>query len=150
MKIRPAAVLDVKTEPATGVTRTTALLNGSLDPDGIETTYWFEYGIDTNYRQRTAETSAGSGSGSVSADPTEIANLQPGRRYHFRLAAEQLDGDDHGPGPDVRRSVPPHDLGGASVGCGRNGGNAAVPASTPWASRRPTGSNTGRRRATAR
>ena len=97
VKIRPAAVLDVKTEPATGVTRTTALLNGSLDPDGIETTYWFEYGIDTNYRQRTAETSAGSGSGSVSADPAEIANLQPGRRYHFRLAANNSMGTTMGP-----------------------------------------------------
>ena len=34
VKIRPAAVLDVNTEPATNVTRTTAVLNGSLDPDG--------------------------------------------------------------------------------------------------------------------
>ena len=87
VKIRPAAVLDVKTEPATSVTRTTAVLNGSLDPDGMPTTYWFEYGIDTSYRQKTPEASAGSGSGSVAVAPTEIDNLQPGRRYHFRLVA---------------------------------------------------------------
>ncbi|HEY1354789.1 MAG TPA: fibronectin type III domain-containing protein [Solirubrobacterales bacterium] len=97
VKIRPAAVLDVRTEPATSVTRTTALLNGSLDPDGLPTTYWFEYGIDTNYRQRTAEASAGSGSGSVSADPTEIDNLQPGRLYHFRLVAQNSLGMTRGP-----------------------------------------------------
>ena len=52
------AVLSVETEPATDVTPTTAVLHGSLDPDGIATTYWFEYGIDTSYRSRTAEASA--------------------------------------------------------------------------------------------
>ncbi len=107
VKIRPAAVLNVSTEPATSVTRTTAVLAGSLDPDGMPTTYWFEYGIDTNYRQRTAETSAGSGSGTVSAEPTEIDNLQPGRRYHFRLAANNPLGTTRGPDQTFVAASPP-------------------------------------------
>ena len=79
------------------------VLNGSLDPDGMPTTYWFEYGIDTNYRQRTAEVSAGPESGSVAVAPTEIDNLQPGRRYHFRLVAHNDSRDDQRPRPDLRR-----------------------------------------------
>jgi hypothetical protein len=107
VKIRPAAVLDVRTEPATGVTPTTAQLNGSLNPDGIETTYWFEYGSDTNYRQRTAEAPAGSGSGSISVAPTDIANLQPGRRYHFRLVASNSMGTTRGPDQTFVSASPP-------------------------------------------
>jgi hypothetical protein len=96
IKIHPAAVLSLETEPASGVTRTTALLNGALDPDGMATTYWFEYGIDTGYRQKTAEGTAGPDPGSVQVAPMEIDNLQPGRVYHFRLVAHNSLGTTHG------------------------------------------------------
>jgi hypothetical protein len=82
------AVLDAVTEPATSIDLHSATLNGKLNPDGLPTTYHFEYGIDTAYRQKTANLSAGSGSGQISVTPTQIANLQPGRTYHFRLVAQ--------------------------------------------------------------
>jgi len=97
VKFKPAAVLAVLTEPADEVTRTTARLHGSLDADGIPTTYWFEYGIDTNYREKTPEASAGEGTGVSSVDPVVIDSLQPGRRYHFRLVAHNSLGTTHGP-----------------------------------------------------
>lgn len=87
IRVRPAAVLSVDTEPATDVTRTTAVLNGSLDPDGLPTTYWFRYGIDTQYRQQTEPAPAPSGSGSQPVIPVELESLQPGRKYHFQLVA---------------------------------------------------------------
>ena len=40
----PAYVLKLQTLPATNSTTDGAMLNGSLDPDGIETEYFFEYG----------------------------------------------------------------------------------------------------------
>jgi hypothetical protein len=97
LKLRPPAVLDVETKPATGVTRTEATLNGSLHADGLPTEYWFEYGIDTHYRNKTAPASAGSGTSSVDVPPVEIQNLQAGRPYHFRLVAENSLGTTFGP-----------------------------------------------------
>ena len=97
VKFRPAAVLSVQTDPADEVTRTTARLRGSLDPDGMPTTYWFEYGIDTNYLGETAKASAGEGTGVISVAPVVIDNLQPGRRYHFRLVASNELGTTYGP-----------------------------------------------------
>jgi hypothetical protein len=105
--VRPRAVLGVETGTATDITKTTAVLNGSLDPDGIATTYWFQYGIDTQYRQRTAEASAGEGTGSISVAPTEIENLQPGRLYHFALVAQNSLGITVGPDQTFIAAAPP-------------------------------------------
>jgi hypothetical protein len=107
VKVQPHAVLDVRTDPATEITPTTAVLHGSLDPDNIDTSYWFEYGIDTNYRSRTAEVPAGSAPGDVAVTPTEITNLQPGRRYHFRLVAQNELGSTHGPDQSFVAAAPP-------------------------------------------
>jgi len=97
VKLRPPAILDVQTEAATDVTRTTAELNGSLNPDGIPTEYWFEYGIDTNYRNKTAALSAPAGSSILDVPAIEVENLQAGRPYHFRLVAQNSLGTSVGP-----------------------------------------------------
>ena len=97
VQLRPPAVLSVNTAPATEVTRTTAVLNGSLDADGLPTEYFFQYGIDTNYRNKTATASAGSGASSVPVTPVEISNLQAGRPYHYRLVATNSFGTTYGP-----------------------------------------------------
>jgi hypothetical protein len=107
IRVRPSAVLDVETHPATAITRTTAELNGSLDPDGMPTTYWFEYGIDTSYRLKTTEASAGEEFGSVQVQPTEVNSLQPGRRYHFRLVAQNALGTSRGPDQSFVAAAPP-------------------------------------------
>ena len=105
VRFRPVAILSVETDPATDITPTTAVLHGSLDPDGIATTYWFEYGIDTSYRSRTAEASAAPTPGDVA--PTEIDNLQSGRPYHFRLVAHNELGTTHGPDQTFVAAAPP-------------------------------------------
>ena len=43
------------------MTTTTATLNGTVDPNGRATTWYFEYGTSTSYGSKTAEKSAGSG-----------------------------------------------------------------------------------------
>src|SRR6185436_8150047 len=50
------------------------------------TTYHFEYGLTTDYRQSTPELNPGSGSSDVPVEAT-ISDLQPGKLYHFRLVA---------------------------------------------------------------
>jgi hypothetical protein len=85
----------VVTGSATGVTPSAATLNGSVDPNGRATTYWFEYGTSTSYGSMTAEQSAGSGSSSV-AKSASVSGLQPGHTYHFRIVAKSDGGTTNG------------------------------------------------------
>ena len=84
------AVLGAHVDPPTNLDQTSADLNGSLNPDGMETTYHFEYGISTQYNNRTPERGAGSGSGEQALPPESIDGLQAGRTYHFRLVAKNI------------------------------------------------------------
>ncbi len=91
------SVLSVSTDPATNLTPTSADLNGSLDPDGLETKYRFEYGISTHYDALTPFTSVGSGSGVQSVPGVNISGLQAGRLYHYRIVAKNSIGKTRGP-----------------------------------------------------
>ena len=83
------------TGPASSVTPTSATLNGSVDPNGRATTWFFEYGTSTGYGSRTAATSAGSGTNARSVS-TAVGGLTPGRRYHYRLVATSDAGTSRG------------------------------------------------------
>jgi hypothetical protein len=82
------AVLSASTDPATELEPGTATLNGSLDPDGLNTEYRFEYGISTIYTQKTARIPTGAVSGLMQVTPSVLTGLQPGRTYHYRLVAK--------------------------------------------------------------
>jgi hypothetical protein len=80
------------TQPATQIayytaTYDTATFNGTVLPNGSDTTYWFQYGTDTNYGQITLL-------GVVSASNTtpvsvayQVTQLSAGTNYHFQLVA---------------------------------------------------------------
>jgi streptogramin lyase len=80
------------TEAATSITTTGATLNGSVNPEGAETKYYFEY--DTKeYKEgegphgtKTAEATAGSGTSSVK-ESKAITGLTAGKQYDFRIVA---------------------------------------------------------------
>lgn len=74
------------TGSASGVTQTGATLNGTVDPHGTATTYYFEYGTTTSYGSTTAIASAGSGKSSVAVSAT-LSNLTAGQTYDFQLVA---------------------------------------------------------------
>ncbi len=84
------AVKNVQTKPATEISNTEATLNGSFDPDGYATTYYFELGKDTTYGQNVplppgesiGDTSPGDKDVSV-----DLTDLEPGETYHYRLTA---------------------------------------------------------------
>jgi hypothetical protein len=85
----------VTTTAATAVGSTDATLNGTIDPEGIATTYHFEYGLDTNYGTSTADDSAGSGNSPVPATATPTG-LLPNTLYHARLVGTNADGSIYG------------------------------------------------------
>ncbi|MDL1977554.1 MAG: hypothetical protein LWX52_05560 [Deltaproteobacteria bacterium] len=72
-------------------------LNGTVNPNGAETTYYFEYGTTDSYGSTTTAASAGSGESteSVSAD---LTGLSPDITYHYRLVAENDIGSTRGDG----------------------------------------------------
>jgi hypothetical protein len=77
----------VTTGGVSNLTPTTATLNGSVDPNNAETTYFFEIGTTSLYGSRTPATSAGSG-GSASKVSVPVSGLAPATRYHYRLVAQ--------------------------------------------------------------
>ena len=91
------AVLGVQTDPATNLDRTSGDLNGSLNPDGMETKYFFEYGTTERYNNRTPERTISASSGQQSVPAEHIDGLQAGRTYHYHLVAKNELGKTKGP-----------------------------------------------------
>jgi WD40 repeat protein len=92
------AVKSVVTEPATDVLTETATLHGSLDPDGFETSYYFEWGKSTAYGQKQPVSPAPVGTsapGKVELSQ-QLTNLEPGVIYHFRLVGVNEEGETPG------------------------------------------------------
>jgi phosphodiesterase/alkaline phosphatase D-like protein len=90
-------VPDVETGAATNVQKTTATLNGTVNPDGIEVTACeFEYGPTLSYG-KTAPCTSEPGSGSSPAAVTaELSELEADETYHYRLIAKNAEGADAG------------------------------------------------------
>jgi streptogramin lyase len=85
---RPVAL----TVGASGVTQTTAIVSGSVDPQGasVPTSYHFEYGATSAYGHSTpSQTLTG---GSASAVSAALSGLIPGVGYHYRLVASNATG----------------------------------------------------------
>jgi hypothetical protein len=84
------AVTALETAAATEVLPNSATLNGSLDPDGLATQYYFEYGKSTTYGQTIpappGETLATTTPGSTGVS-LPLDGLEGGVTYHFRLVA---------------------------------------------------------------
>ena len=66
------------TGDVTSVTPTSATLRGAVTPNGLSTTWWFEYGTSTRYGSKTSNQSAGSGS-SARAVAAGVKSLRPRR-----------------------------------------------------------------------
>jgi hypothetical protein len=84
---------------AQNVTRTTATLPGSVNPEGLETSYHYEYGTTMLYGGNAPSlqgVNAGAGSAAV---PTSIGigGLVPATTYHYRLVATNTDGTTYSP-----------------------------------------------------
>ena len=85
----------VFTQAATSITSTSATINGSVNPNGLATDYYFKWGATTSYGNVTATFSAGSGLANVIVS-AGISGLAPGTIYHFSLVATNSDGTTNG------------------------------------------------------
>ncbi len=73
----------VATLPATGITTSSATLNGFANAGGSFASGFFQYGTTTNYGTTTGSQSLGSGSTNFSQ---VVTGLTGGQAYHFRAA----------------------------------------------------------------
>lgn len=77
----------IKTLAATGVTRVSANLSGSVTPNKASTTYWFEYGKTVDLGSVTPFLSIGNGTQELSASAS-LVSLSPNTTYYYRLDAQ--------------------------------------------------------------
>ncbi len=94
----------VTTEPAAEVTKHEATLKATVNPEGLETTYQFEYTTAKDFQENGYEgaTSApaspeGIGSGTEGVEVVQtIEGLEPKTRYRFRVVASNSEGTTYG------------------------------------------------------
>jgi Trypsin-like peptidase domain/Fibronectin type III domain len=82
------------TNPATSIASFSARLNGSVNPHGLDTTVYFQYGRTMSYGSRTPnQTKTGNNYQNVSAN---ISGLTAHATYHFRIVASNAAGTRYG------------------------------------------------------
>jgi plastocyanin len=101
----PVAVTGV----ATPVTETGATLNGTVDPEGNKTTYFFKYGRTTSYENGSTPTPPGKLAAVKVSEPVSapVTGLAPGTTYHFQLVAENSAGTAKGADQTLTTPGPP-------------------------------------------
>jgi phosphodiesterase/alkaline phosphatase D-like protein len=76
----------VATGSHSNATDNSAVLHGTINPNGSATTYYFQWGLTTAYGVNSVAHSVGRRAGSVSVTTT-ARGLIPGTTYHYRLVA---------------------------------------------------------------
>jgi hypothetical protein len=72
-------------------TETTAKLEGTVNPENTETTYFYEWGLTKTYGSKTSPTSAGSGHVNQAVSTT-LSGLAKKTEYHWRMVATNSTG----------------------------------------------------------
>lgn len=86
---------DVVTGGTSTVSESSAVLHGTVNPNGSGTTYYFQWGLTTQYGVNGNAQSAGSGTKPVAVQQT-ASSLVPGTTYHYRLVASNRYGTSTG------------------------------------------------------
>ena len=91
----PPAWID--SETATNITSTGATLNAEINPEGLDTTCFFQYGTSSTPYSNTVPCPADLGSGgSDVATSVTITGLTPNTLYHFNVVAHNSLGTENG------------------------------------------------------
>ena len=79
------------TGAASSVTAAAATVSGTVNPNGQDTSYHFDYGTTMSYGSSTSPADAGSGNAAVSVS-SQLTGLSPNTTYHYRLVASNGSG----------------------------------------------------------
>lgn len=85
----------VTTTAATGVGQNVGTLNGTVNPNGLATTAYFQYGTTSSYGSNAGTQSVGSGTTAQSVS-AYISGLAACTTYHYRAVANNSDGSNNG------------------------------------------------------
>ncbi|HEX6762187.1 MAG TPA: hypothetical protein VF094_05260 [Gaiellaceae bacterium] len=107
----------VSTSAASSIAPTAAKLNGTVNPNGLSTSWYFEYGTSTSYGTRTSAKAAGSGSSTLK-ESASISKLRPATVYHYRIVASNSAGTNAGADRTFSTAGPPAVQTGAAQGVG--------------------------------
>jgi hypothetical protein len=83
------------TSAASEVHQEQATLNGTVNPQGLDTHYYFQYGTTTEYGSSTPSTDAGSGTSTLD-ESAIITRTQSSTIYHYRMVATSSAGTVYG------------------------------------------------------
>jgi hypothetical protein len=114
----------VVTGSATSIGQSSALLHGTVNPNGSSTTYYFQWGLTNSYGVTGKAHSAGAGVKAVAVKDT-ATNLLPGTTYHYRLVASSRFGSAGGADHTFKTAghPPPGVATGPATGISANGAN---------------------------
>ncbi|MCK9420319.1 MAG: DUF1566 domain-containing protein [Nitrospirae bacterium] len=87
----------VTTGSASSIGANSATISSTVNPNGLATSVWFEYGTTTGYGSSTSSQSIGSGS-SLVAVSTPLTGLAPSTPYYFRAVGQNSAGTSYGAG----------------------------------------------------
>jgi hypothetical protein len=92
----PITPPSVQTTAATNIKEEEATLNGTVNPNGSETTYYFDYGKTTDYGRIVPVPDAGAGASNQNLAMYLPIALQPRTQYHYRIVANNAGGTSYG------------------------------------------------------
>lgn len=82
----PCASPTAITGSATSITSNSVTLNGTVNPNGVSTGAFFQYGTSTSYGYTTSSQVIGSGTSNVNVT-ANLTGLSSNTTYHFRIVA---------------------------------------------------------------
>jgi hypothetical protein len=112
-----SALPEANTGSASSISSTSAILHGTVIPNGSSTTCYFQYGTTTNYG---AQTTSRTTDIDMSVSET-LTGLSPETTYHYRLVATNASGTRYGPDQSLRTTAASS---GSNDGGGSGGGNS--------------------------
>ncbi len=92
---------------AQNVVPTGASLTATVNPNGTDSTVWFEYGIDANYGSTTPQQSVSGSNATPVSMTADLTGLTYGQTYHFRAVSQNSFGTTYGTDQSFTTSYPP-------------------------------------------
>jgi uncharacterized protein YkwD len=113
---------ETNTGSATSVGSGSAVLHGTVVPNGSETTYYFQYGTTAGYGLQTTSRTTGI---DLSVSET-VTGLSASTTYHYRLVATNASGTSFGPNRTFQTTASDSSPSGGGGGGGGGGGSSCL------------------------